>query len=250
MFEKFFGKRNKEEQQPKTSNPQEEALINAINEKRKEDPLIGAKIGAKEVTQRLIAALKNERGVHIETLLACIGSLGGYACHMAIRDAIIKPGKAKENEVFMIVGGADGKNYYFGDMVNKPLAEDRISFWGLVGGAAQHLDTDGLPDIQAIFQHVSSTVGGEDFGVPQMPENHQPSDQPINLVKGLWPATLPLVDKFCESPVERPYLFGFCAQEVIEMGKDVIAPGLAAKLLMECAVPMSKIGPDWIAERS
>ncbi len=248
MFGKLFGKNNTEEQQAPSSNPQEEALIRAINEKRKEDPLIGAKIGAKEVNQRLIAALKNERGVHVETLLACIGSLGGYACQMAIRDEIIKPGKAKENELFIVMSGADGKNYYFGDMVNKPLAEDSISFWGLVGGAAQHLDKDGLPDLQAIFQHVSSTVGGKDFGVPQIPENHQPSDQPINLVKGLWPAIHPVADKFCESPVERAYLFGFCAQEIIEMGKDVIAPGLAAKLLMECAVPMSKIGPEWITE--
>jgi hypothetical protein len=248
MFGKLFGKKEKSEQSIQSSNPQEEALIRAINEKRKEDPLIGAKIGSKEITQRVIAALKNDRGIHVETLLASIGSLGGYACHMAIRDAIVKTGKAKENEVFMVVGGADGNKYYFGDMVNKPLAEDAISFWGLVGGAAQHLDKNGLPDIQGIFQHVSSTVGGEEFGIPQMPENHQPSDLPINLVKSLWPAVLPIVDKFCKSPVERPYLFGFSAQEVIEMGKEAIAPGMAAKLLMECAIPMSKIGPEWLAD--
>ncbi len=248
MFGKLFGKKDKTEKSTQSSSPQEEALLRAINEKRKEDPLIGAKIGGKEVTQRLIAALKNERGVHVETLLACVGSLGGYACHMAIRDAIIKTGKAKEKEVFVIMGGEDGKQYYFGDMVNKPLAEDPISFWGLVGGAAQDLDKEGLPDIQGIFQNVASTVGGESFGIPQMPENHQPSDLPINFVKLLWSILLPLVDKYCESPVERPYLFGFCAQEVIEMGKDAIAPGLAAKLLMECAIPMSKIGPEWLAD--
>lgn len=250
MFGKLFGRKDKTEQQTQSSTPQEAALLRAINEKRKEDPLIGAKIGAKEITQRLIEALKNERGVSVETLLASIGSLGGFACHMAIKDGIIKPGKAKENEVFTIIGGADGKNYYFGDMVNRPLAEDRISFWGLAGGAAQQLDKDGLPDIQAIFKHVASTVGGEGFGIPQMPEKHQPSNLPIDIVRSFWPALLPLIDKFCESPVERPYLFGFCAQEVIEMGKDVIAPGMAAKLLMECAIPMSKIGPEWLEEQS
>lgn len=244
MFGYLFGK--KSDKSEVKSNPQEEALIRAVNAKRKEDPLIGAKIGGKEITQRLIQALKNERGVHVETLLACIGSLGGFACHMAIREAIVKTGKAKENEVFIVVSGADGKKYYFGDFVNKPLAEDSISFWGLVGGAAQHLDKDGLPDISAIFAHVTSTVGGKGFGIPQMPDNHRPAELPINLVKSLWPALLPVVDKFCLSPVERPYLFGFCAQEVIEMGKNAIAPGMAAKLLMECAVPMSKIGPEWL----
>jgi hypothetical protein len=248
MIGKLFGEKEKTEQPTQSSNPQEDALLRAINEKRNDDPLIGAKIGGKEIAQRLIAALKNEHGVHIETLLACIGSLGGYACHMAIRDAIVEPGKAKENEVFRVVGGADGRNYYFGDMVNKPLAEDEVSFWSLVGGMAQHIDKDGLPDIHGIFQHVSSTVGGEGFGIPQMPDAHQPSDLPVNLVKSLWPALLPLVDKFCESPVERPYLFGFSAQEVIEMGQEAIAPGIAAKLLMECAVPMSKIGPEWLAD--
>ena len=248
MFGNLFGKKNKNQKPAQSANPQEDAFFRAINEQRKEDPLIGAKLGGKEITQRLISVLKNERGVHVETLLACIGSLGGFACHMAIRDAIVETGKAKENEVFVILGGADGKNYYFGDMVNKPLAEDSISFWGLVGGAVQHLDKDGLPDIEHTFKHVAATVGNETFGIPQVPENHKPSKRPLDLVKVLWPALLPLVDKFCESPVERPYLFGLSAQEVIEMGKDTIAPGMAARLLMECAVPMSKIGPEWLTD--
>jgi len=246
MFKKYFGDQRKQETTTPGSDPGGDALLRTIEERRQEDPLVGAKIGGKEVAQRLIDALKGERGVHVETLLACIGSLGGYACHMAIRDVLVKSGKVKEAEAFVVVGGADGRKYYFGDLVNRPLVEDPVSFWALVGGAAQHLDGDGLPDVKGIFQHVSSTVGGDEFGIPQVPEQHKPGDTPLNLVRVLWPALLPLVDSFCASPVERPYLFGISAQEVIEMGKDVIAPGVAARLIMECAVPMSKIGPEWL----
>ncbi len=248
MFGKLFAKKNKQETFVQASNTQEDVLLSLIKKKRKEDPLIGARIGGKEITQRLIKILKNEHGVHVETLLACIGSLGGYACHMAVREIIVNTGKAKENEAFIIVGGNDGNNYYFGDLVNKPLVEDVVSFWSLAGGTAQHFGKDCLPDLQSIFKHVSSSIGGEQFGIPQVPEKNMPSILPIDLVKKLWPVILPIVDKYCESPAERPLLFGVSAQEVIEMGKDTIPPGIAIKLLMECAVPMSKIGPEWIED--
>ncbi len=55
------------------------------------------------------------------------------------------------------------------------------------------------------------------------------------------------MDQFCDRPMERPILLGLAAQQAIEMGKDVIPPAEAAKLVMECAVPMSKIGPEWLA---
>jgi len=37
------------------------------------------------------------------------------------------------------------------------------------------------------------------------------------------------------------------AQKAIEMSKDVIPPEIAVQLLMESAVPMSRVGPEWIS---
>ena len=56
------------------------SLMRAIDEKRKSDPLIGAKLGAKEVFQRIVNGMKKSdpKGVHYESLLCILGSLAGY----------------------------------------------------------------------------------------------------------------------------------------------------------------------------
>ena len=53
------------------------ALKSAIDAQKETDPLAGLKIGAKEINQRLINGLKNEKGVHIESFLTVIGALAG-----------------------------------------------------------------------------------------------------------------------------------------------------------------------------
>lgn len=227
-------------------NSSDDALFQAINEKKKDDPLVGLKIGSNELMERLIGTLKNEKGVHIESLLGIIGSIGGYSCHVAIREELIKNRKIGEQKVFTIVGAADGKKYYFGDLVNKPLVENQLSIWSLVAGSSNHFETGSLLDVSEIFSHVAGTVGGDDFGVPRIPSNHKLGDLPINYVKTIWKRIVPILDDFCDNPIEKPILIGFAAQQVIEMGKDIIVPSVAAKIVMECAIPMSKIGPEWI----
>ncbi|MES9982111.1 MAG: hypothetical protein ABW115_01780 [Candidatus Thiodiazotropha sp. 6PLUC6] len=249
-FEKKFLIDNLVEKKQQTPNkPQisskEQALFNAINEQKKKDPMVGLKIGSKEVVQRLIARLKNEKGVHVESLLGIVGSLAGYSCHAAFREELIDTGKKGQQEVFMVVEGKDGRNYYFGDLPNNLLIEGQVSVWKLVAGMVQHLGGE-LPDIQSIFSTVSSTVGEESFGVPNLLEQHQLGDLPINYVKEMWNHLLPLFDEFCDSPIERPILLGLIAQQVIEMGKSTISPSTAATIIMECAIPMSKIGPEWL----
>lgn len=230
----------------KVVDPKEEALMRAINNQKNEDPLVGLKIGSNEIIQRLLAALKNDKGVHVESLLAIIGSLAGYSCHAACREELVASTKMTEKEAFKIVSCKDGKNYYFGDLPNKPLAEDKYSVWSLVAGTTQHLGGE-LYDIKSTFSNSIGAMGSEYFGIPQVPEQHRPNDTPLNYVKSLWPSLLPILDKFCARPMERPILLGLVAQKAIEMGKEVIPPAIAAKLVMECAVPMSKIGPEWLA---
>lgn len=227
-----------------SESPQENALFNVIKNKKKEDPLVGVKIGSKEINQRLIGALKNENGVHIESLLAILGSLAGYSCHLAAKEESFKIEKNVNS--FMEVEGADNNKYYFGDLPNKYLAEDNYSIWSLVAGKAQDLTEDELPDINEIFTHVTNTVGGKDFGIPRIIENHKPSDMPINYVSTVWNNIQPIIDKFCEHPSERPILLGLAIQEIITMGKDTLPPSLAVSIVMECAVPMSKIGSEWL----
>ena len=224
----------------KTEDVKWTALKSAIDAQKKKDPLMGLKIGAKEVNQRLINGLKNKKGVHIESFLTVIGSLAGFSCQMSVREALKNAEATGEKIVWATASGADGKKYYFGDALNKPLAESNYSIWNLVAGAVEKLGAK-LPDVSEIFKHVAGTVGSDTFGIPRIPNSHSPGDLPMNYLKVIWPCIFPVAAQFCDNPSEWPILFGIAIQEAMFMAKDVIDPGLAATIVMECAIPMSKV---------
>lgn len=234
-------------EQPKTDSTHSQqldsaaaALMRAIEKKRETDPLIGAKLGSKEINHRLINAMKSEKGVHVESILCALGALAGYACQANLRAQALENGMP-ETAAFIVIVTADGKKYFFGDPLNQVLAESQYSVWSLAAGAAQHNGCSSLPDILEIFEHVTKAVGNVEFGIPRIPEGHQPGDTPINYLKVLWPNLLPTIKQFCQKPSEWPILLGFAVQEVINMSKGVIAPDLAIKIVMESAIPMSKV---------
>ncbi|HOQ38058.1 MAG TPA: hypothetical protein PLR73_10160 [Acetivibrio sp.] len=74
-----------------------------INEKRKEDPLIGAKLGAKEIFNTLLKAFKDSRGVHIETFMCALGALAGYSCQAGLRKEFIEIKGLSEKQVFTVL---------------------------------------------------------------------------------------------------------------------------------------------------
>ncbi|MCB1563031.1 MAG: hypothetical protein KDJ75_05590 [Alphaproteobacteria bacterium] len=226
-----------------SSDPATESLMRAIAEQKKNDPMAGLKIGAIEINERFLKAMKNEKGVHIESLLTALAALAGFSCQMAIREEFIKTGKATEREALTEIKTKDGHIYYFGDNLNKPLAENKLSVWALVGGELQGLGAK-LPDITDIFSHIANTVGSKEFGRPRVDEKHKASDTPENYVRDLWPVTLPIIEQFCDRPMEWPILLSLSLQKIINLGKDVIPPETAGTLVMETAISMSKINPE------
>lgn len=216
-------------------------LMRAIAEKKKEDPLVGIKIGAQEINHRLLKAMKSEKGVHAESLLTALGALAGYACQASLRSEALSRGEGA-NSPFIEVKTADGKRYFYGDPLNHRLFEGHYSVWNIVTSG---LRIDGLletvPDMHPLFEHVTGTIGTEQFGLPRFPEGHNAGDLPINYLKGLWPKLLPLVKEMAPRPEEWPVLYGCALQEILRMTKGVMPPELALQVIMESAVPMSKV---------
>ncbi|MBS0308920.1 MAG: hypothetical protein JSS58_08105 [Proteobacteria bacterium] len=239
MFGKLFGPKQKEKKEPQLD-PKTAALINAIRERSKEDPLVGAKLGSKEVFQRLLDGMKDSKGVHVESLLTALGALAGYACQANLRAQALTKGMS-ETAPFQVICTKDGKQYFYGDPLNNALAESQYSVWGLVGGAAQHAGAKDFPDLHEVFQYTTSVLGSEQFGIPRIPENHKPADTPVNYLKGLWPTLFPTVKLFCPNPVDWPILYSLAIQEAIYASKESIDPSLAFRIVMESAIPMSKV---------
>ncbi len=232
-------KENQQEKQDGNNNARD-AFFNALNEKRKEDPLIGAKIGAKEVVDHLIHKMKDSKGVHIESLICALGALAGYSCQASLRKELIEMKGLTEDQVFTVITTKNGNKYYFGELVNQPLAENRLSVWSLSAGAVQRLGINKGIDLGNIFKYVTETVGSDNYGLPRIPEGHRPGDIPSDYVRYLWPVFLMTAEEYCASPSEWPILFGLAVQESIVTGKDTLDPLLALSIAMESAVPMAK----------
>lgn len=247
MFRHIFRKFRPEKKAPQdtpqrnsTSVEEEDALIRAIRERSPEDPLIGAKIGAREIFQRLLNGLKKEEGVHMESLLTILGSLSGYACQASLR-AQAREKNLPETAVFQIVTTRDGGRYFFGDALNEAITGAPYSVWNLAAGAAMHAGAQEKPDLQAIFRHTAAVLGSEGFGIPRVPERHRAGDTPLHYVAALWPALLPTVRQFCPAPSDWPILYGLAIQHALYACKDVLDPAMALLIVMESCVPMSKV---------
>jgi hypothetical protein len=204
------------------------------------DPLATARIGGREVFHRLYAAMRNERGVHVESMLCVLGALAGYACQAEVR-AIARAKNLPDDAVFQIVSAVDGRRYYFGELLNQPLLNAQPSLWGLAAAAATRAGAAGLPDPHALFRHVAASVGSDAFGVPRVPAKHRAGDTPRGYLKQLWPALFPLVRKLCPDPALWPVVFGMAIGHTIEAAHGTIDPALAFTIVMEAAVPMSKV---------
>ena len=216
------------------------AFFRTIDEQRKTDPLIGAKVGGKEIYQRLIDAMKNEKGVHIDSVVCALGALGGYACQASLRAQALTQG-LQETSFLMTVNTSNGDTFFFGDPLNKLLLESSYSLWSVVRGGVPQVQEQKLPDIHGIFEHVSRSIGNTDFGLPRFPEGHNAGDTPFNYVKVLWPSLLPTVKLFCPQPIEWPILFGVAIQQAMTAAAQVLPPEIALSIVMESAVPMSKV---------
>ena len=249
MFGKLFGKlmptastaaKDASGSGPDAVGGPEAALLAAIERQKKTDPLIGAKIAGKDLANRLLAALKDDKGEHVESLLCALGSLAGYACQASLREQAIGR-KMSPDAAFQIARTKDGQRFFFGDPLNSALAGGQLSVWSLAAGAAQHNGAQKLPDINGIFQRTAANIGSAEFGVPRTASGHAASELPIAYLRRFWPALLPFVKKLTGDPQLWPVAYGFAIQDAMDMTKTAIPAELALSIVMEAAIPMSKV---------
>jgi len=193
----------------------------------------------------------NHDGINSAAAFNALGALAGFGCQMAIREGFIKPGTMSEDKAFVIFRTTDGQRYFFGDFLNGCLfqEEGKISVWSLVAGAAQKAGAKQLPDVEEIVAYNAKTLGTRDFGVPRVPEQYRSSEMPIDVLKKDWPTMQKLLTDYQVRPIFWGWTVALAAQHLIEKNKEVFDPGMAAKITMEAALPMSKVDPATIGVR-
>ncbi|MDL2286292.1 hypothetical protein LJC24_02470 [Desulfococcaceae bacterium OttesenSCG-928-F15] len=218
----------------------EEILFRRIAEKSKEDPLFGAQIGSRELTHRMISAMKTGKGVHTESLFCALGALAGYACQAALREQALARGFFSA-AYFTPVTTDDGKTFYFGDHLTRFLAESQYSVWNITSGGAKEAGCSDLPDMAEILKHNAAVLGAADFGKPRVPDKNQPLELPSVYTNLFWPHVKPLIIKFCPDPEFWPMMVSFAAKEALLRGKSVVDPCIGLRIIMESAVAASRI---------
>ncbi len=203
------------------------------------------------VLQMLMEKLLTERGIHIETIFAALGALAGFGCQMAIREGFIKTGKLPEREALVEVVTTSDEVYYFGDFLNEPLlsvAPGRVSVLGLVLAAAEAAGAKMFPDIEEIVMRAASTCGTPEFFEMNVPKDHQPQIAPLEALRLYWPECREVLENAHTDPVHWGWIIAQAAQTLIVQTKDILEPEMAAKIIMEAAIPMSKISPAVVGD--
>ncbi len=191
--------------------------------------------------------IKRDGGIHAETIMTEIGALAGFAAQMSIRKEIIAPQKLDPDAVLVELVAKNSERYYFSDLLNCILFENLstppYSVWAYVLGAVGDQDHELLPDLADIVSHAARSVGTKQFGVPRLPSAHMPRRLPRAALHDDWALVQRELIAAGREPAEWPYDLALAARWQITTSGDKLAPLLAAKIVMEAAIPMSKVDP-------
>lgn len=201
-----------------------------------------ARHAGREVLGLVMGSLRDSRGIHLESLFCALGALAGRACQESVRARALAQGEPAD-AYFTVAQTADGGRFYFGDALNQPLAEDRVSVWSLVAGAAAHDGAGQLPDLAEIFRHNAAVLGTGQFGLPRLPPEHPVQGLPLDYARRLWPEVRPVLAELAGEPRLWPVAIGLAIQELMAQTRGQVPPAIIARIVMESAIPVSKV-PD------
>ena len=240
-----------------------------------DEVVVNVAIGS--LRESMLAWLKTERGVHVETLLASIGALAGFAGQTAAfrrvetRDfpgADPKMSTAAMAEhlrsanLMVVANTKSGESFYFGDLINGyvvPQPTNEYSLWNFVAAAAIEggLNPAELPDCREMFQFIAQATGSAEFGVPRVAKGHQPQLMPRAALNLFWPrARFILTREDGPGPAQGrhvpphywPLVIDLVARQFVLMSKSALDLKIAVALMMESAIAMSKVDPKTVPQ--
>ena len=200
----------------------------------------------------LMDELRSGKDVQPETVLCALGALAGYAAQQAIREAVVKPGKLTIDQAFVVIETRSGDVFFFGDLLNAVIVskdggqvgsrdKGHASIWKIVSDGGYEAGARNLPDVTDMIKHCAATVGKEEFGIPRIPHAHMPDLLPREAVRRFWPAARRRLAG--SEPMSWPLHLALAAHKLIVELKHELRPDIAVQIVMEAAVPMSKIDP-------
>jgi hypothetical protein len=227
------------------AHPGHQAVLRHLREREKDEPLLRMQVAGKIVFDLFVQLLRDENGrVRIEDLVAALASLGGHLCLVAVLETLEEKHLTPQQVGMVEVEGRDGHRYYFGDEPNRLLLESSTSLLSLVLGAAHHHGAPvSLEMVHEVMGRTADRVGTSEFGSPDLPDQHRPALPPFEWVMHGREKLSDALDLYEVPPLARPAAVGFALQQAIDEGREALDPLIAAKIAIECSVPMAKVDP-------
>jgi hypothetical protein len=211
-----------------------------------ERELVGRTIAAMLMAQQI----KHTGEVHPETLLTELGALAGFAVQISIRKSVIERQKLDPDAILVEVATKNGEIYYFSDLLNWVLFENTghppFCVWSYVMAAVPAELRLLLPDISEIVSNTARAIGTSRYGVPRLPREHMPRKLPRAALEEHWRFIRAELEASGRDPSGWPYDIAAAAQWQMLTGRETLEPPLAAGIVMEAAIPMSKVDPRMI----
>lgn len=210
-------------------------LAYQVELRRREDIHAGATLAGREIYANLIEMLKTEKGVHIESLLAVIGSVGGFWCMRAIMqglNAVLESGVVTGDTAMAVAGEAlsiylcttnSGESYMFGDKV----AREFCSFY-MTAAKSSEPPFDALKPLSA---RASSTCGSPEYWAT--PFDDKVGKSPREISEMFRERFFDIFEIYCRYPQDRMLAFAMAAQLAVEQASKVIEKETALSILAE-----------------
>jgi hypothetical protein len=231
-----------------SARPGHDAVLAHLRRRESDEPLMRPQLAGRILYDLVCRMVEQNGRIRADDILAILASCGGFACILAALDICAAKGQTPQQAGMVVAETKDGTRFFFGDLPNRMLIESEHALLSLALGAAQAQGGAVTLDlVHDAMGRVASSIGNSGFGVPQLPDGHHPSDLPINLVRHLWPRFSEALALYEVPSQQAPAAFGFALQRAISEIGGVIDPLMAARIAIECAVPMAKLDPAQFA---
>lgn len=207
-------------------------------------------LAAQEIWKTILQIFDVQRETQIGWVLSTVGALGGFACQQAVWKACIEPRNRNPGDFLVKVGTRSGETYYFGEAINQFLMTafpPRKTFFGMVAGAIPNPTPENLPDLKEIVEHVAKSVGSKSFGFVRLPKERGAFAVPRVALSKHWRWVEEALKSAGNPANEWPIILGLVAHRAVKGAQIVMEGSLAARLVMEAAIFMSKIDPATVA---
>jgi hypothetical protein len=183
----------------------------------------------------------------VPSMLNALGACAGFAAQVAVWRELVLPAKRNPGDFFVYAITKSRETFFFGEAINLFLLSmmpDRVSFLSLA--AVTLANASELFDIGELASHVSRTLGTEGFGRPRAsPSVHVP-ELPRRALTRTWGQAVHILRD--SRPAEWPALLGAAAYNIVRANRKWLPPPLAVRVLLEAAVPMSKLNPATVEQ--